>query len=84
MKPHLYAQRSAADDGLAINSTTLHQYYSTVQAEVHPHDELDDILDQRRIQSLVKRHNRSRRNFRLIWWTAGLVVIAAYAAAQWV
>ncbi len=83
MKPNLYAQRSAADDGLAINSTTLHQYYSTVQAEIHPHDEMDDILDQRRIQSLMDRHNRSRRNIRLIFWMAGLVVIAAYAATQW-
>jgi len=82
MRPPVYAHRSAADDGLAINSATLHQYYSTVQADIHPHDELDDILDQRRIQSLIDRHNRGRRA-RMMWWLAGLVAIGGYAALQW-
>lgn len=82
MRPPVYAQRRAADDGLAINSTTLHQYYSTVQADIHPHSEIDDILDQRRIQSLIDRHNRGRR-VRMMAWLAGLMVIGGYAALQW-
>jgi len=65
VKPSLLTQRSTADDSLAINSETLHQYYCTVQSDVHPQTLVDEAMNRRQAHALVARRNRSR----LSGWT---------------
>ena len=73
MKSSLFAQRSTAEDSLAINSETLHQYYCTVQSEVHPETLVDEAMNRRQANALMVRRNWSRRS--------GWAVVAALALA---
>lgn len=70
----------ATDDALAINSRTLHQYYSTVQSEVSPEHELDDALARRRVRVLQA---RQRRRVSLWWLGAFGLALVACAAVLW-
>jgi len=81
VKTSLFAQRSTTDDSLAINSETLHQYYCTVQSEVHPEtlvDEaetlVDEAMNRRQANALMARRKRSR--------LSGWAVVAALALAM--
>lgn len=72
-------QRAEAD-ALAINSRTLHQYYSTVQSEVPPEHELNYALARRRVRVLQARQRRRAA----LWWLGAFgLALVAWAAVLW-
>lgn len=79
VKPSLFAQRSATDDSLAINSETFHQYLCTVQSEVHPQTLVDEAMSRRQANALVARRNRSR----LSGWSVVTVLALAMGGLVW-
>jgi hypothetical protein len=74
VKPSLFAQHSVADDRLAINQATLHQYYSTVQAEAPQDDLLDEALNRRQLQALMQRHHQGQLKSALGMLAMGLLL----------
>jgi len=79
VKPSIYSQRSSAIDSLAINQDTLHQYYCTVQSEVHPQTLVDEAMNRRQAHALVARRNRSR----LSGWAVFAVLALSMGGLVW-
>lgn len=79
VKSSLLTQRSSADDSLAINSETLHQYYCTVQSEVHPETLVDEAMNRRQANALMARRKRSR----LSGWAVFAVLALAMGGLVW-
>jgi hypothetical protein len=75
VKPTPFALRSAADDGLVINRATRHQYFSTMQADLHDQDIIDEALNRRMARAMLARQEKSRLH---IWLTV-LALVAGLA-----
>lgn len=76
MKPNLYANRTGTDDGLAINQETLHQYYCTVQSEVHPEVLLDEAMNRRLARAKARRQGAGLPAW-VLWTVLGVVLVGA-------
>jgi hypothetical protein len=70
--------RRQENDPLAVNSTTLHQYYNTVQSETSG-DRLVDAAMARR-QAIALQAHRRRGAPR---WLSALAVLLLVACAAW-
>lgn len=71
---NILAKRSRASevDPLALNSTTMHQYYNTVQSDVASEHEVDSAMSRRQAMAL------QRRQARPVWPALlGVVVLLA-------
>ena len=77
VKPSFLTVRSASDDDFAINETTRHQYYCTMQAEACDEDVLDDAMNRRRARAMLEKQQQRHRGF----WVLG--ACGAVALALW-
>lgn len=77
MKPSFLTLRSAHDDGFAINETTRHQYYCTMQAEACDEDVLDEAMNRRRARAMMEKHQHPH------WGLWALGACSAVALALW-
>ena len=68
--------RSPAPDTLSIDRENLHQYYSTVQSEVHPHEQLDQAMARHQARAVEVHRRRRSRMARWPWLGAVLLVLA--------
>ena len=72
------SSRRPENDPLAVNSTTLHQYYNTVQSEVSG-DHLVDAAMARRQAIALQAHRRRGAPH----WLGALAVVLVVACAAW-
>jgi hypothetical protein len=70
--------RSAHEDSFAINETTRHQYYSTMQAEVYDEDMLDAALNRRQARAMLAKRDHRRLTISLV-----LLAVGALAGLLW-
>jgi hypothetical protein len=77
VKPSSFTFQSANDDGFAINETTRHQYYCTMQAEACDEDVLDEAMNRRRARAMLEKHQQPR------WGLWALGACGAVALALW-
>ena len=70
--------RAAEKDPLAVNSTTLHQYYNTVQSDTASEHAVDAALSRRQAMALQARRRRGRP----VWLTV-VALGALLASGVW-
>ena len=70
--------RTHQSDALGINATTMHQYYNTVQSDVHP-EHLVDVAMSRRQAMALQAHRREGRP----GWVAVLTLVLLAVCAAW-
>jgi hypothetical protein len=70
--------RSRDNDPLAVNSTTLHQYYNTVQSGEGSEHMVDQAMARRQAMALQAYRRRGRSG-----WLAVLAVVLLLASGVW-
>ena len=71
--------RARESDPLAVNSTTLHQYYNTVQSD----DSADNLVDAAMSRRQAKALQAHRRRGRPGRWALMALAVVALASAVW-
>lgn len=74
--------RSPSRDVLSINRDNRHQYYKTVQSEVHPHEQLDQAMARRQSRARAAAWRRRSRSARWPW--LGALLLLMLVGSAWV